>query len=73
VLDLDYADVLFVSDGTSLRDFSTPAREPGAEDAEFASYLARVEERYGGDASDVEDGDLASILQRMSVEGRGPG
>jgi hypothetical protein len=70
---MDYADVLFLSDGTSLWDFTTPAREPGAEDAEFALYVARVEERYGVDASDVGDGNLTSILQRISVEGRDPG
>lgn len=68
VLRMDYADVLFVSDGTtSLWDFTSPV--PAEVGDEFVSYLSRIEERYRVDASDIEDGNLVRVLEGISAPG----
>lgn len=59
VLDMDYRDIIFVSDESSLWDYVV-------DEEEFELYLVRIEEEYGVDVSDIEYGDLVKIFERIS-------
>ena len=52
----------FVSDDSSLSDFPD----------DLAQYVAQTRELYGVDISDVEDGHLMTVLDRIAATGRGP-
>lgn len=55
VLELPWA---FVSDESSLLDFG----------GDTTGYLGRIKELYGIDASDIRNGNLADILERIASE-----
>lgn len=63
--DPEDADSVFVSEGSSLRHFHTYGQGPKSNEAELALWRARIEERYGVDVSDIEDGNLVRILARI--------
>ena len=54
----DFAD-LFISDGSSLWDFCEP------EATSVADLLSGIEEEFGVDVSDLEDGNLLEIARRI--------
>ncbi len=58
-------DSVFVSNESSLRHFHTYGQGPKANEAELALWQARIEEKYGVDVSDIEDGNLVSIFERI--------
>jgi hypothetical protein len=59
VLDMDYRDIVFVSDESSLWDYVV-------DEEEFELYLGRIEEEYGVDVSEIEDGNLIKIFEGIS-------
>ena len=67
VLNMDYyEDAVFISDGSSLWDFTTALQGPKSNKAEITLFQARIEETYGVDVSDIEDGNLVKIFERIS-------
>lgn len=55
----------FLSDGSSLGDFAD-------EDVPLAALLERIKDKYGVDVSDIENGDLVTILDRLAAAGITP-
>jgi hypothetical protein len=68
ILDFEPEDVnsVFVSDKSSLWDFTTTFQGPKANRAQIALWQARIEEKSGADESDVGDGNLVEIFERIS-------
>ena len=67
VLNMDYYEnALFDSDESSLSDFTPYGRGPKANRAEIGLWQTRIEEKYGMDVSDIEDGNLVKIFDRIS-------
>lgn len=67
ILDFEPEDAnsVFVSDKSSLWDFTTAFQGPKANRAQIALWQARIEEKYGADVSDIEDGNLVEIFERV--------
>ena len=59
------ADYVFASDGASLWDFTSYGQGPKANRAQVALWQARIEEKYGVDVLDIEDGNLVRIFERI--------
>lgn len=70
VLVMDYEDIMFVSDESSLWDFTTALQGPKSHEAEVGLFMSRIEETYRIDVSDIEDVKLIKILERVSAESR---
>jgi hypothetical protein len=68
VLDMDYdEDAVFVSDLSSLSDFTTHGQGPKSDKAEIALWQTRIEETYGVNVSDIEGGNLVEIFERIAA------
>jgi hypothetical protein len=64
VLGLEWA---WVSDISSLRDFTSRTEYDEEEDQKkCAQFVWRIRKEYGVDVSDIEDGNLVRILERIS-------
>jgi hypothetical protein len=50
---------------SSLWDFTTYCQGPKANRAEIALWQAHIEETYGVHVSDIEDGNLVKIFERI--------
>ncbi len=66
IMDPEDAGYVFVSDFSSLSDLTTHGQGPKANRAEIALFHARIEETYGIGVSDIEDGDLVKIFERIT-------
>ena len=58
VLGMEYGTILYLSDVSSLRDFG--------ERTSVQDFQNRIWQVYGVDVSDIEDGNLAAIFERIS-------
>ena len=67
ILDFEPEDAnsVFVSDQSSLWHFTTAFQGPKANRAQIALWQARIEEKYGADVSDIRDGNLVEIFERI--------
>ena len=63
--DPEDADSVFVPERSSLSHFHTYGQGPKSDEAELALWQARIEEKYGVDVSDIEDGNLVRIFARL--------
>jgi hypothetical protein len=65
--DPEDADYVSASDKSSLWDFTTYGQGPKANRAEIGLWQARIEEEYGVDVSDIEDGNLEDIREGLRL------
>jgi hypothetical protein len=67
VLELEWT---WVSDVSSLWDFvSLDEYDEEKRQKKYAQFLWRIRKEYGVDVSDIEDGNLVRILERISESG----
>ena len=60
-------DYIFVSNESSLWDFTPYGQGSKANRAEVALWWARIEETYGIDVSNIKDGKLVRIFERIAT------
>ena len=68
ILDFEPEDAnsVFVSDQSSLWDFTSAFQGPKANRAQIALWQARIEEKHAVDVSDIRDGNLVEMFERIS-------